>query len=112
MSIDPLYEFDEHYRQLIVRLHLGMRGGTVTGPIEGTYGEVYSVLFPEDTFPRRIAAKCPRIKRFGSFEQAQAGIEGILHELDKDASSVHGAMDQPLLRRTDHPRMAVPSIGV
>jgi serine/threonine protein kinase len=96
MSITPLYEFDDHYRQLIVRSHLEMRqGGTVTGPIEGTYGEIYSVLSPQNTFPRRIAAKCPRIKRFGSFEKAQVGIEQVLHELEK----THQAFMVPWINR-------------
>jgi len=96
MSITPLYEFGDHDQQLIVRLHLEMpRGGTVTGPIEGTYGEIYFVLLPENTFPRRIAAKCPRIKRFGSFEKAQAGIEQVLHELQK----THQAFMVPWINR-------------
>ena len=45
MSIKPLYEFDDERRQRIVKMHLEMpRGGEVTGPIEGAYGEIYSVL--------------------------------------------------------------------
>ena len=55
----------------------------MTGPIEGAYGEVYSITLPENTFPRRIAAKRPRIKRFGTREQARSGIEQVLHELEK-----------------------------
>jgi len=84
MSIKPLYEFDQEKRQQIVRRHLEEpRGGEATGPIEGAYGEVYSVTFPTGTSPRRIAAKCPRIKRFGSSEKARVGIEQALHELEK-----------------------------
>jgi hypothetical protein len=85
MGIKPLYEFDDHQRQNIVKRHLGSWwvDGIVTGPDEGTFGEIYSVSFPESHFPRRIEAKCPRFMRFGSFEKARAGIEQILHELVK-----------------------------
>jgi serine/threonine protein kinase len=84
MSIKPLYEFDVDRRQRIVKMHLEMpRGGTATGPVEGAYGEVYSVNFPEGHYPRRVAAKCPRIKRFGDFEKARMGIEQLLHELER-----------------------------
>ncbi len=84
MSIRPLYELDEERRQQIVKRHLEMpRGGKVTGPIEGAYGEVYSITFPGGYVPRRIAAKCPRIKRFGNFEKARDGIEQVLHEVEK-----------------------------
>jgi serine/threonine protein kinase len=82
MSIRPLYEFEEELRQRIVRTHLEMpRGGEVTGPIEGSYGSIYSIKLPHS--PVRIAAKCPRIKRFGTPEEARSGIEQILHELAK-----------------------------
>ncbi len=84
MDIIPLYEVDEERRRKIVKMHLEMpRGGTARGPTEGAYGEVYSITFPENTFPRMFAAKCPRIKRFGSPENARAGIEQMLHELEK-----------------------------
>ena len=40
MSIKPLYEFDDERRQRIVKMHLEMpRGGEVTGPTEGAYGD-------------------------------------------------------------------------
>jgi serine/threonine protein kinase len=81
MSIKPLYEFDESSRQRIVKMHLEMpRGGEVSGPIEGAYGEIYSILLNS---PIRLAAKSPRIKRFGSPEKARAGVEQVLHELEK-----------------------------
>jgi serine/threonine protein kinase len=97
MGIKPLYEFDDHRRQNIVKRHLGSWwvDGIVTGPDEGTFGEIYSVLFPEGNFPRRIAAKCPRFMRFGSFERARAGIEQILHELVK----AHQAFMVPWINR-------------
>lgn len=79
-----LYEFDDELRQQIVKMHLEMpRGGNVMGPIEGAYGEVYSVNFPANHFPRQLAAKCPRMKRFGTPDQARAGVEQVLHELEK-----------------------------
>jgi eukaryotic-like serine/threonine-protein kinase len=37
---------------------------------------------------RRIAAKCPRFKRFGTSETARAGIEQGLHELEKTYSAL------------------------
>src|SRR6266576_7293360 len=80
----PLYEFDSEQRQQIVKSHLEMpRGGEVTGPIQGTYGEIYSITLPKHISPRRIGAKCPSIKRFGTRERARAGIENVLHELEK-----------------------------
>jgi eukaryotic-like serine/threonine-protein kinase len=67
-----------------IKLHLEMRrGGTVTGPIEGAYGEVYLIKYPANTFPGQAAAKCPRLKRFGSADKARAGVEQMLHELEK-----------------------------
>ena len=83
MSIQPLYEFDENWREKIIHMHLETpRGGIVTGPREGAYGEVYSIEL-DDLGRTRIAAKCPRIKRFGSPAMARAGIEQALHELEK-----------------------------
>lgn len=82
--VRPLYELDEETRQQIIKMHLEMpRGGNATGPIEGAYGEVYSIYFPEGTFPRQIAAKCPRVRRFGTPEKARSGVEQVLHELEK-----------------------------
>ncbi|MGI0525976.1 serine/threonine protein kinase [Rhizobium giardinii] len=82
--VKPLYEFDEETRQDIIKMHLEMpRGGKVTGPIEGAYGEVYSIYFPASHFPRRIAAKCPRFRRFGKHQMARSGVEQVLHELEK-----------------------------
>lgn len=84
MDIKPLYEFEEERRQQIVKRHLAMpHGGTVTGPVEGVFGEVYSITFPEGYFPRRIAAKCPRIKCFGNLKNAREAIEKLLHEVEK-----------------------------
>jgi serine/threonine protein kinase len=82
--VKPLYEFDKETRQQIIKMHLEMpRGGTVTGPIEGAYGEIYSIHFPASHFPRQIAAKCPRLRRFGTPEMARSGVEQVLHELEK-----------------------------
>jgi serine/threonine protein kinase len=83
MGIEPLYNFDEKSRETIVKMHLEMRrGGIVTGPREGAYGEIYSIEL-DDSARTRVAAKCPRIKRFGNAEMARAGIEQALHELEK-----------------------------
>lgn len=96
MSIKPLYEFDDETRKRIVKSHLEMQHrGKVTGPIEGAYGEVYSIVLPKNTFPNRIAAKCPRIKRFGKLETARVGIEQVLHELEK----THKAFMVPYINR-------------
>lgn len=84
MTIKPLYEFDHETQQRIVRMHLEMtRGGTVTGPREGNFGEVYAIELPPHTFPRLIAAKSPRIKKFGKHEKARDAVERILYELEK-----------------------------
>ncbi|SED40456.1 Serine/threonine protein kinase [Rhizobiales bacterium GAS191] len=93
MSITPLYEIDEEWRRQIIKLHLETpRGGVVTGPIEGAYGEVYSIAISKST---RLAAKCPRVKRFGGPEKARAGIEQVLHELEK----THRAFMVPWINR-------------
>lgn len=64
-------------------MHLEMpRGGEVAGPVEGAYGEIYSILL-NDSGRTRVAAKSPRIKRFGSPEKARTGVEQVLHELEK-----------------------------
>jgi serine/threonine protein kinase len=79
-----LYEFEENRQQEIIRRHLSMpRGGEVTGPVEGAYGSIYSITLPHAPPGMRIAAKCPRIKRFGRPDQARSGIEQVLHELEK-----------------------------
>lgn len=83
MSIKPLYEFDHELRQHIIKMHLEKpRGGKVTGPVEGAYGEIYSILL-NDSGRTRIAAKSPRIKRFGNSDKARIGVEQVLHELEK-----------------------------
>ena len=83
MSIKPLYEFDRERRQSIVIRHLEMqRGGQATGPVEGSFGEIYSIVL-NDSGRTRVAAKCPRIARFDSSEKARRGIELVLRELDK-----------------------------
>jgi hypothetical protein len=57
------------------------RGGRLTGPLEGTYGSVYSI--DRNVYPSRIAAKCPSFRRFGTSAEARTGIEKILHKLEK-----------------------------
>jgi eukaryotic-like serine/threonine-protein kinase len=85
MRIRPLYEFDVDQRIKIVKRHLAERwhNADVSGPTEGAYGEVYSINMPPNHHPGRLAAKCPKMKRFGSVERAREGIEQILHELEK-----------------------------
>jgi serine/threonine protein kinase len=80
--IMPLYEFDDEWRNRIIKMHLEMRGNKVTGLVEGTYGDVYSIV-SNDSCRTRVAAKCPRITKFGSLEKARIGVERLLHELDK-----------------------------
>ena len=43
----PLYEFDDEWRKRIVKLHLEMRGDKVTGLVEGTYADFYSIVLNE-----------------------------------------------------------------
>jgi serine/threonine protein kinase len=81
MKIKPLYEFNDDHQQEIIRMHLALpRGGLVTGPQEGTCGTIYSI---DVVGGLRIAAKCPRIRRFGTPAEARSGIGTILHELEK-----------------------------
>jgi serine/threonine protein kinase len=80
-----LYEFDEDRQHEIIKRHLSMpRGGEVTGPVEGAYGSIYSITLPHaPPALNRIAAKCPKIRKFGTRDLARSGIEQVLHELDK-----------------------------
>jgi serine/threonine protein kinase len=85
LQVRPLYEFDSERRQRIIKAHLSSRwsASQVTGPVEGAYGEVYSIILPLGQYPARIAAKCPKFKRFGNAEKARAGVEQALRELEK-----------------------------
>ena len=83
MSVKPLYEFDEERRGRIIRSHLSFWGegdGRVTGPVSGAFGEVYSIDFPH---PPRVAAKCPKIRKFAGREEAKKAIEHVLYELEQ-----------------------------
>jgi serine/threonine protein kinase len=76
----PLYELGSRLQQFVIADQLGLRrGGQVTGPIEGTYGSIYSIEVHRFL---RIAAKCPRMRRFGTRAEARSGCEKILHELE------------------------------
>jgi hypothetical protein len=69
-GMKALYEFEENRQQEIIKRHLSMpRGGEVTAPVEGAYGSIYSITLPHAPPGTRIAAKCPRIKRFGRPDQ-------------------------------------------
>jgi serine/threonine protein kinase len=80
----PLYEFDDETQSLLIRVHLeGRFHAEVTGPFQGAFGDVYRIDQGQGTYPRYLAAKCPKISRFGSREAAAEGIEGVLREVEK-----------------------------
>lgn len=84
MALMPLYEFGDEARNDIVRTHLeGHYRATVISQSEGTFGDVYRLDAGEGVHPRFLAAKCPKIARFGSKEEAAVALENILHEVDK-----------------------------
>jgi hypothetical protein len=58
----PLYEFDDEWRNRIIKMHLEMRGNKVTGLVEGTYGDVYSIV-SNDSCRTKQRPKGARTKR-------------------------------------------------
>lgn len=87
MGEKPLYEFEESTRELLMEVHFKMRwGAKVIGKSEGAFGDVYRLDKGEGVFPRYLAAKCPKLKRFGSKEKALSAIENALHEVEKTYS--------------------------
>lgn len=84
MSLTPLYELDEEVRDLIIRAQLGLRcDAEIVSKSEGAFGDVYQLQRTKNASPRFLAAKCPKIVRFGSKEKAVLALEKMLHEVDK-----------------------------
>jgi serine/threonine protein kinase len=94
--VKPLYEFDEETRRIVIENELlSRRGGEMfSGPLEGAYGQVYFFLL-EDSTGTRIAAKCPKVRRYGSADLARVGIEQVLYELEK----THAIYSVPWINR-------------
>lgn len=83
MSGRPLYEFDEGVRDLLIRTSLKVScKADVISKSEGAFGDVYR-LDKGAVYPRYLAAKCPKIARFGSREKASEALESVLHEVEK-----------------------------
>lgn len=84
MTRTVLYEHDEETQDLLIRsffsAHLGAK---VSDHSFGVFGDIYILDQGERVFPRFLAAKCPKIKRFGSHGNARAALETIIHELEK-----------------------------
>jgi serine/threonine protein kinase len=83
MSLKPLYEFDEELRKSILELHFEARfGAKIVGKSEGAMGEVFR-LDLGNTYPRYLAAKCPKFVKFGNQQKASLALESFLHEVEK-----------------------------
>lgn len=84
MGEKPLYEFEESTREFLIEVHFKMHWrAKVIGKSEGAFGDVYRIDKGEGVYPRYLAVKCPKIKRFGSKERALSAIENALHEVEK-----------------------------
>lgn len=82
MTSQPLYEFDEGLRERLVALTLESRcKARVISRSQGTFGDVFRLEAIGGASPRYLAAKCPKISRFGSPEKAAGALENTLHEV-------------------------------
>ena len=80
----PLYEFSDFARGLLIGTHLeGDYDAKIVGKSEGTFGDVYRLQRRKNALPRFLAAKCPKIVRFGTKEKAASALKNMLHEVEK-----------------------------
>lgn len=84
MSPIPLYEIEDEFREFIIKLHLGSDiGADVVRKLGGGFGDVYLLKRTGNSSPRFLAAKCPKIEKFNSKEEANSKLEDMLREAEK-----------------------------
>ena len=84
MKPNLLYELDKRARESAVSAQLELYcNAEVIGNSEGTFGDVYMLRRARNASPRFLAAKCPKIVRFGSKEKAVFALRKVLHEVKK-----------------------------
>ena len=87
MSLTPLYELDEHMRNLVIQLQIDLHyDAKVICKREGGYGEIYKLQRAENVMPRFLAAKCPKIEGIDSKEKAFLAMMESLREVEKTYS--------------------------
>lgn len=96
MTRTALYEHDEETRDFLIRSYFSAHlNAKVSSHSFGVFGDIYILDNGEGVAPRFLAAKCPKLKRFGSKENASAALENIIHELEK----TFGLIDSPWVNR-------------
>lgn len=84
MDDTPLYEFDDEQSDRLIRIGFKVLwGAEVVSRSEGAFGSVYRLDKGKNVFPRYLAAKCPKLRRFGSSEKAVEAFESSMRELEK-----------------------------
>ena len=80
----PLYELDKLARDLAVSAQLELHcDAKIIDNSNGSFGDVYILQRARNASPRLLAAKCPKIVRFGSKEKAVVALGKVLHEVKK-----------------------------
>ena len=99
MNTTPLYEFECKLRECIIRTHLGSDlNAAVIGKLGGGFGDVYLLKRAENSFPQFLVAKCPKIEKFNSREEANSKLEDMLREAEKTHSLFHCPWVNPVTK--------------
>ena len=84
MNPTPLYEIESEFREYIIKLHLGSDiDADVVRKLGGGFGDVYLLKRAKNSHPRFLAAKCPKIEKFNSKEEANSKLGDMLREAEK-----------------------------
>lgn len=91
MSPTPLYKIEDEFREFIIKLHLGsdIDAKVVRKLGGGGFGDVYLLKRAKNSSPRFLAAKCPKIEKFNSKEEANSKLEDMLREAEKTHRLFH-----------------------
>ena len=81
MNPTPLYEIEDELREFIVKTHLGSDfDADVTKRPGGGFGDIYLLKGRNSSFPRLLVAKCPKVEKFESKEEANSKLDDMLRE--------------------------------
>lgn len=85
MSMTPLYEIEDEMREFIIKaqFELNLDVEHVIKEPGGGFGDVYRLERAENSSPRFLAAKCPKIENYASNEKAAKALENMLREAEK-----------------------------